>query len=48
MLPILDGVAERTGWKLTLVVGGPEPADMGQLNVLRFVFNNLLDMVHVN
>jgi hypothetical protein len=47
MLPILDGVAERTGWRVTLVAGGPEPADMGRLNVLRYVFDHLLTPVHI-
>ncbi len=43
-MPILDGIAERTGWKLSLVAGGPEPANMGRLNVLRseLMFSSLL------
>ncbi|KAF9522755.1 hypothetical protein CPB83DRAFT_899379 [Crepidotus variabilis] len=32
--PILDLMAEYTGWKMTLVAGGPEPADNGRLNVV--------------
>ncbi|THU75749.1 hypothetical protein K435DRAFT_880234, partial [Dendrothele bispora CBS 962.96] len=32
--PILDGICEATGWTATLIVGGPEPADQGCLNVV--------------
>ncbi|KAJ3503437.1 hypothetical protein NLJ89_g8434 [Agrocybe chaxingu] len=32
--PILDMVCEATGWKATLVAGGPEPAHGGRLNML--------------
>ncbi|KJA18011.1 hypothetical protein HYPSUDRAFT_205740 [Hypholoma sublateritium FD-334 SS-4] len=32
--PILDMVAEHTGWTATLITGGPEPADGGRLNVV--------------
>ncbi|KAK7028203.1 SERTA domain-containing protein 3 [Paramarasmius palmivorus] len=32
--PFLEGVAERTGWKVTFIAGGPEPADGGRLNVI--------------
>ncbi|KAK7018813.1 SERTA domain-containing protein 3 [Paramarasmius palmivorus] len=31
--PILQGMAEATGWNFTLVAGGPEPADGGRLNM---------------
>ncbi|KAK7018820.1 SERTA domain-containing protein 3 [Paramarasmius palmivorus] len=34
--PILNGITEATGMHCTLVVGGPEPADMGRLNVVSF------------
>ncbi|KAK7021038.1 hypothetical protein VNI00_017570 [Paramarasmius palmivorus] len=34
--PILDGITEATGMHCTLTVGGPEPADMGRLNVVSF------------
>ncbi|KAK7041912.1 SERTA domain-containing protein 3 [Paramarasmius palmivorus] len=30
--PILEGMAEATGWKFTLIGGGPEPIDGGRLN----------------
>jgi hypothetical protein len=36
--PILDLIADYTGWKATLLVGGPEPADQGRLNIMRYVF----------
>lgn len=29
--PILDAVSEATGWAVTLMAGGPEPADGGWL-----------------
>ncbi|KAF9522828.1 hypothetical protein CPB83DRAFT_840208 [Crepidotus variabilis] len=32
--PILDLIADYTGWKVTLIAGGPEPADKGRLNVV--------------
>ncbi|KAF9543145.1 hypothetical protein CPC08DRAFT_649983, partial [Agrocybe pediades] len=32
--PILDLICEATGWKATLIAGGPEPAHNGQLNVV--------------
>ncbi|KAL0564596.1 SERTA domain-containing protein 3 [Marasmius crinis-equi] len=32
--PILDGVSKATGWTCTFIVGGPEPADAGRLNIL--------------
>ncbi|KAF8190124.1 hypothetical protein BJ912DRAFT_850288 [Pholiota molesta] len=34
--PILDLITDHTGWKATLLVGGPEPADQGRLNVMSF------------
>lgn len=38
MEPILDLVAEHTGWKISLIAGGPEPADGGRLGMIRYVF----------
>jgi hypothetical protein len=32
--PILDLICEATGWKASLITGGPEPARGGSLNVL--------------
>ncbi|KAF9537603.1 hypothetical protein CPC08DRAFT_808783 [Agrocybe pediades] len=32
--PILDAICKATGWKATLIAGGPEPADEGHLNVI--------------
>ncbi|KJA12734.1 hypothetical protein HYPSUDRAFT_210178 [Hypholoma sublateritium FD-334 SS-4] len=34
MQPILDLVADHTGWKVSMIAGGPEPADGGRLNVV--------------
>ena len=35
--PILDGICAATGWKVSLIAGGPEPSQGGRLNVIRFV-----------
>ncbi|KAF9539374.1 hypothetical protein CPC08DRAFT_651195 [Agrocybe pediades] len=32
--PVLDMVADATGWKCTFIAGGPEPAHGGRLNVI--------------
>ncbi|KJA13066.1 hypothetical protein HYPSUDRAFT_209854 [Hypholoma sublateritium FD-334 SS-4] len=32
--PILDLIAEYSGWKVSLFAGGPEPADGGRLNTI--------------
>ncbi|KAF9471309.1 hypothetical protein BDN70DRAFT_939042 [Pholiota conissans] len=32
--PILDLISDYTGWKVTLIAGGPEPADNGRLNMV--------------
>ncbi|PPR05634.1 hypothetical protein CVT24_002862 [Panaeolus cyanescens] len=32
--PILDGICKATGWKATLIAGGPEPARNGALKML--------------
>lgn len=42
MQPILNLACEHTGMKATLLFGGPEPADGGRLNVIRYVFFLLL------
>ncbi|PPQ81136.1 hypothetical protein CVT24_007876 [Panaeolus cyanescens] len=34
MQPILDGLCAATGWKATLAVGGPEPANGGRFRML--------------
>ena len=36
MQPILDLTSQATGWPLTLITGGPEPAHGGRLNVIRY------------
>lgn len=36
MQPILDLLCEATGWKATLITGGPEPAHRGRLNIIRY------------
>ncbi|PPR04157.1 hypothetical protein CVT26_003937 [Gymnopilus dilepis] len=41
--PFLDFVCKATGWKATLIAGGPEPAQDGKLNVIRRV---LLCRIH--
>ncbi|KAH9478970.1 hypothetical protein JR316_0009433 [Psilocybe cubensis] len=33
--PILDAICAATGWKATLIAGGPEPARGGHLSVIR-------------
>jgi hypothetical protein len=32
--PILDQLSDHLGWKVSLVAGGPEPADGGRLNIV--------------
>ncbi|KJA13853.1 hypothetical protein HYPSUDRAFT_151072, partial [Hypholoma sublateritium FD-334 SS-4] len=34
VVPILDLIADHTGWKVSLFLGGPEPADGGRLNMV--------------
>ena len=34
--PILDLVSEATGWKCSMIAGGPEPAHGGCLNMIRY------------
>lgn len=36
--PILDAIGEYTGWKASFIAGGPEPADGGRLNMIRYDF----------
>ncbi|THU82071.1 hypothetical protein K435DRAFT_808574 [Dendrothele bispora CBS 962.96] len=31
---LLDRICEATGWEATLILGGPEPADAGRLNII--------------
>lgn len=38
--PFLDLVCRYTGMKATMIVGGPEPADRGRLNIIRYVQHN--------
>lgn len=35
--PIIDHVSEATGWPISVITGGPEPAQGGQLQILTFV-----------
>ena len=37
MQPILDLICEATGWMCSLIAGGPEPAHVGCLNMIRLV-----------
>lgn len=39
--PFLDLICDHTGMKATLLVGGPEPADGGRLNIIRYVISLL-------
>jgi hypothetical protein len=34
IMQILDLVCQATGWKASLIAGGPEPAHAGRLNVI--------------
>ena len=34
--PFLDMICKATGWKASLIAGGPEPAHDGRLNVIRY------------
>ncbi|THU75533.1 hypothetical protein K435DRAFT_814246, partial [Dendrothele bispora CBS 962.96] len=34
LLPIVEKCAEACGWQVTVIAGGPEPADNGRLNVI--------------
>ncbi len=38
MQPILDLLADHSGWKFSLIAGGPQPADGGRLHMTRCVF----------
>jgi hypothetical protein len=35
--PLLDLICEYTGMKASLFVGGPEPADGGRINIIKWV-----------
>lgn len=39
--PVLDAVCDVTGWKTTLIAGGPDPAQNGQLSVIRYVYSHV-------
>lgn len=42
MQPILDAVSEATGWAVTFLAGGPEPADGGEYGKLpSFITNSV-------
>ena len=45
--PILDLIQQYTGMYPTLIVGGPEPADGGRVNIIRFILP-LLPLCNVN
>jgi len=34
--PILELVSEATGWKCSMIAGGPEPAHEGRLNMIGY------------
>ncbi|KAK7024587.1 SERTA domain-containing protein 3 [Paramarasmius palmivorus] len=46
--PILDGIRDATGMHCTLIVGGPEPADMGRLNMVSFHSGETLSLPALN
>ncbi|KAF9472824.1 hypothetical protein BDN70DRAFT_775212, partial [Pholiota conissans] len=46
--PILDLVAAHTGWKVTLLAGGPEPADKGRLNMMSFHAGETTGNIKIN
>ncbi|KAF9470946.1 hypothetical protein BDN70DRAFT_939309 [Pholiota conissans] len=46
--PILDLISNYTGWKATLLVGGPEPADQGRLNMMSFHAGETIGNVKMN
>ncbi|KAF8196481.1 hypothetical protein BJ912DRAFT_846763 [Pholiota molesta] len=46
--PILDLIADYTGWKATLLVGGPEPADQGRLNMMSFHSGETVGNIKMN
>lgn len=37
MQQVLDMIADHTGWKASFICGGPEPADEGRLNIIRYI-----------
>lgn len=39
--PLLDLIADHTGWNISVIAGGPEPADGGRLNIIRYVVCSL-------
>lgn len=40
--PVLDLLADHSGWKVSLIAGGPEPADGGRLHMIRCAFLHCL------
>ncbi|KAF9053244.1 hypothetical protein BJ165DRAFT_1523956 [Panaeolus papilionaceus] len=46
--PILDGICSATGWKATLIAGGPEPTRGGTLSVLSVHSGTTTGDVHMN
>ncbi|KAF9470225.1 hypothetical protein BDN70DRAFT_902281, partial [Pholiota conissans] len=46
--PILDLISDYTGWKATLLVGGPEPADQGRLNMMSFHAGETVGNIKMN
>ena len=37
ILPLLDLIADHTGWKVSIIAGGPQPADGGRLNMIGYI-----------
>ncbi|KDR72463.1 hypothetical protein GALMADRAFT_73731 [Galerina marginata CBS 339.88] len=46
--PFLDLICEATGWKATLIAGGPEPAHEGRLNVISLHSGTMTGDVKMN
>ena len=47
--PFLDYICQTTGWKASVIMGGPEPAQGGQLNVVRSVLHlPMMALFHVS
>ena len=42
--PILDLICDATGWKCSLIAGGPEPAHGGWLNIIRYALFYIFDL----
>ncbi|RDB23228.1 hypothetical protein Hypma_009709 [Hypsizygus marmoreus] len=46
--PVLDLIRDATGWKVSLLAGGPEPADGGRLNIISIHSGSISGNVKMN